>query len=193
MMAGAAARARRGAGAGAGEARRLLPRFPRRHRPPLDDGDPRRARHARAVPAAAAQPRRPRARSAGTAGLMTDRRPHPPQHARAVHRDDAAVGIPRFPARRGGGLSRLRAADGGRRSTASSRRAGASPGCGWRTGERAARRQAGDRWPTGAVRSCAPAMLPLEVLGAPMDVFWFARAQGDKPATRCAAASPATG
>jgi 2-polyprenyl-6-methoxyphenol hydroxylase-like FAD-dependent oxidoreductase len=45
---------------------------------------------------------------------LHDRRPVAPQHARAVHRDDAAVGIPRLPARRGGGVSGLRARDGGR-------------------------------------------------------------------------------
>ena len=38
---------------------------------------------------------------------LDDRRPVAPRHARAVHRDDAAMGVPRFPARRGDGLSRL--------------------------------------------------------------------------------------
>ena len=52
---------------GARKARRLLPRFPRRHGPPLDDGDPRPARAARALPRAAARRAR-HARSIRVAG-----------------------------------------------------------------------------------------------------------------------------
>src|SRR3982750_2005711 len=42
---------------------------------------------------------------------MVDRRPVTPEHAGAVHRDDAAMGLPRFPARGSEGLPRLSPTD----------------------------------------------------------------------------------
>ena len=116
-------------GAGARKARRLLPRFPRRHGPPLDDGDPRPARAARALPRAAARPAR-HGRDPDRRARLDDRRPVAPRHAGAVHRDDAAMGFPRFPARRGGGFPGFSPRDGGAGRRASSRRTGGSPACG---------------------------------------------------------------
>ena len=76
---------------------------------------------------------------------LCHRRPVAPRHPGAVHRDDAAMGFPRLPARRGGGLPRLHARHGGAGRPASSRKAGASSAFGLRDGARASRRQAGDR------------------------------------------------
>ena len=114
---------------------------------------------------------------------MDDRRPVAPRHAGAVHRDDAAVGLPRFPARRGRSFPGFSLAM-ERRSPASSRRAAGSSGSGLPTAAGAARRN----WsspPTGALRWSA-LMLPLEDLGAPMDVFWFRLAQDRRPGRRAA-------
>ena len=127
----------------------------------------------------------PRIRVAGRE--YDDRRPVAPRHAGAVHRDDAAMGLPRFPARRGRGLSRLPRSRWRRRSKASSRRTGRIVGVRLADGREAARGKlviAADGR-SSLVRGSAA---PVEDLGAPMDVFWFrlpsARASR---ATRCAA------
>ena len=103
--------------AGAREARRLLPRFPRRHRPPLDDGDPRPARACSSASSKRPHDRLDTGADPRRRARLYDRRPVAPRHAGAVHRDDAAVGFPRFPARRGGGFPGFRAARWKRRST----------------------------------------------------------------------------
>ena len=98
---------------------------------------------ARALPRAAARRARyrphPRRRN-----RIYHRRSFAPRHTRAVHRDDAAMGIPRFPARRGRDLSRIFADDGaaGRRLHRGGRAHRRGPPQG-RQG--ASRRQIGDR------------------------------------------------
>ena len=106
------------------KARRLLPRFPRRHGPPVDDGDPRPARACSSASSSGRTTGLDSAELRVGRARMDDRRPVAPRHAGAVHRDDAAMGVPRFPARRGGGLSRLSARHGAPSRRASSRRAG---------------------------------------------------------------------
>ena len=95
MMAGPAVRPRRREDSGAGEAWRFPARFPGRHRPSLDAGAVPRARCARrtAVPAArqgGAADRHHRRRDG------TDRRFRPFAGAGALHRADAAMGVPRL-------------------------------------------------------------------------------------------------
>ena len=84
--------------AGLREACGFLPRFPGRHGPSVDDGDPRPTWDAPALPEAAAQ----QGRQCGAAHRrprVGDRRPFASPYAGAVHRHDAAMGIPRLPAR----------------------------------------------------------------------------------------------
>ena len=88
----------------------------------------------------------------------------------AVHRDDAAVGFPRFPARGGGSLRRVSTRDGRRpRKATSKRKAGWSVSAS-QTGARSAR--ASSLPPTDVVRSSA-SYSRSKTWRSPMDVFWF--------------------
>ena len=102
---------------GAREARRLPARLPRRHGPSVDAAHHGRARPARRVPAAAA----PAARAC-IGGWFGDERVQlgdftRPARALRLHRHDAAVGLPRFPRRRGEEAAGVHAAHAAPRST----------------------------------------------------------------------------
>src|SRR4051794_14638505 len=109
---GAAVCPRRLQGASAREGRGLPARFLRGHPPPPDAGTAPRARPHRRVPEAAAR-RSAHADGASGGSPDYDRRLEPPSGREPVRGDDAAVGVPRLPRRRGAALSDLRPADGG--------------------------------------------------------------------------------
>ena len=110
------------------EACRLPPRFPRRHRPPLDDGDLLTS-SACSTGSSSGRTTRSTTRGAGIGGReYDDRRPSATStRAGAVHRDDAAMGVPRFPrATRRGPIPAFALRDGAPSRRASSRRTGGS-------------------------------------------------------------------
>ena len=173
---GPAVRPRRRADARAREACRLPPRFPRRHRPSLDAW-----RSSTSSACSSGFLERPHDEVA-TLGLriagreMDDRRSSRHlTHPGAVHRDDAAMGIPRFPRRRGAPLTpasrcamerrgdRLHRRGRPDRRRPARRRRRARSRRGWSSPPTAA-----PRWSARARRCCRSRML-----GAPMDVFWF--------------------
>ncbi len=105
---------------------------------------------------------------------IADGRFQPSADALQVHRADAAVGLPQFPRRTGQALSRVSSADagGGHRSDQRRRprRGPSRPDAGRR--RRDSRRARGRlRRPPFHVRERAG--LPVEDVGAPIDVLWF--------------------